>query len=66
MQLAIPIFNGFRNNKKIISSKIESQKSKLVIEQEMQELEKQVTLEEKNKKKLFATGRKIKRKTTIC
>ena len=49
MQLAIPIFNGFRNNKKIIASKIESQKSKLVIEQEKQELDKQVAIEEQNK-----------------
>src|SRR5690606_19366902 len=28
MQLAIPIFNGFRNNKRIVASKIESEKSK--------------------------------------
>lgn len=49
MQIAIPIFNGFRNNKKIIASKIESQKAKLVVEQEKQELDKQLALEEQNK-----------------
>lgn len=49
MQLAIPIFNGFRNNKRIIASKIESEKAKLVVEQEKQELDKQLVLEEQNK-----------------
>ncbi|WP_369753820.1 TolC family protein [Flavobacterium sp. WC2409] len=60
MQLAIPIFNGFRNNKRIIASKIESQKSKLVIEQEKQELDKQVTLEEKNKSNYLQLEKKLK------
>ncbi|MDR6845652.1 TolC family protein [Flavobacterium granuli] len=50
MQLNVPVFNGFRNNKKIDASKIESEKSKLVIEQEKQQLDKQVALEEQNKK----------------
>jgi outer membrane protein len=50
MQLNVPIFNGFRNNKKIDASKIESEKSKLAIEQEKQQLDKQVVLEEQNKK----------------
>ncbi|PVX46415.1 outer membrane protein [Flavobacterium sp. 103] len=50
IQLNVPIFNGFRNNKKIDASKIESEKTKLVIEQEKQQLDKQVALEEQNKK----------------
>lgn len=50
MQLSVPIFNGFRNNKKIIASKIVLDKAKLVIEQEKQLLEKQVVLEEQNKR----------------
>ncbi|MFV8355239.1 TolC family protein [Flavobacterium sp. XS1P32] len=50
MQLNVPIFNGFRNNKKIDASKIESEKTKLAIEQQKQELDKQVGLEQKNKK----------------
>lgn len=49
MQLVIPIFNGFRNNKKIIASKIENEKAKLVVDQEKQEFDKQVALEEQNK-----------------
>ena len=62
MQLAIPIFNGFRNNKRIIASKIESQKSKLVIEQEKQELEKQVALEEKNKRNYLELQDKLQQR----
>jgi outer membrane protein len=50
MQLNVPVFNGFRNNKKIDASKIESEKAKLSIEKEKQELDKQVVLEEQNKK----------------
>jgi len=50
IQLNVPIFNGFRNNKKIDASKIESEKTKLAIEQEKQQLDKQVALEEQNKK----------------
>ncbi|MFV8332999.1 TolC family protein [Flavobacterium sp. GSP14] len=50
MQLNVPIFNGFRNNKKIDASKIESEKTKLAIEQQKQELDKQVGLEQQNKK----------------
>ncbi|OAB29557.1 outer membrane protein [Flavobacterium fryxellicola] len=50
MQLSVPVFNGFRNNKKIIASKIAGDQAKLVVEQEKQLLEKQVILEEQNKR----------------
>ena len=50
MQLSVPIFNGFRNNKKISASKIAGDQAKLVVEQEKQLLEKQLILEEQNKK----------------
>lgn len=50
MQLTIPVFNGFRNTKKISASKIESEKSKLVIEQTKQVLRNQIELEHKNKR----------------
>ncbi|SDX84048.1 TolC family protein [Flavobacterium degerlachei] len=59
MQLMIPVFNGFRNNKKIIASKIESEKAKLVINQEKQELDKQVVLEEQNKKNYLLLQEKL-------
>ena len=50
MQLTIPVFNGFRNTKKFSASKIESEKSKLVIEQTKQGLRNQIELEHKNKR----------------
>ncbi|RTY84621.1 TolC family protein [Flavobacterium sp. ZB4P23] len=50
MQLTIPIFNGFRNNKKISASKIESEKTNLVIEQTKQVLRNQIELENQNKR----------------
>lgn len=62
VQLAVPIFNGFRNNKKIVASKIESQKSKLVIEQERQELEKQIALEEQNKNNYLQLQKKLQQR----
>lgn len=62
MQLAIPIFNGFRNNKKIVAAKIESEKSKIAIEQEKQELEKQLALEEKNKQNCLQLQEKLNKR----
>jgi outer membrane protein len=59
MQLDIPIFNGFRNNKKISVSKIESKKTKLAMEKEKQELDKQVVLEEQNKRNYLQLQQKL-------
>ena len=50
MQLSIPVFNGFRNDKKISASKIAGDKAKLLIEKEKQQVEKQVVLEKQNKR----------------
>ena len=49
VQLSVPIFNGFRNNKKISASKIASNQTKLTIEKEKELLNKQIVLEEQNK-----------------
>jgi outer membrane protein len=62
MQLNVPVFNGFRNNKKIDASKIESEKAKLAIEQEKQQLDKQVVLEEQNKKNYLQLQHKLMEK----
>ncbi|TRX35459.1 TolC family protein [Flavobacterium sp. ZT3R18] len=62
MQLNVPVFNGFRNNKKIDASKIESEKAKLSIEKEKQELDKQVVLEEQNKKNYLQLQHKLTEK----
>lgn len=59
MQLNVPIFNGFRNNKKIDASKTESEKTKLAIKQEKQQLDKQVALEEQNKKNYLQIQNKL-------
>jgi outer membrane protein len=62
MQLSVPIFNGFRNNKKIRASKIVGDKAKLVVEQEKQLLDKQVVLEEQNKRNYSQLQHKLMEK----
>jgi outer membrane protein len=62
MQLSVPIFNGFRNNKKISALKIVGDKAKLVIEQEKQLLDKQVVLEEQNKRNYSQLQHKLMEK----
>ncbi len=62
MQLSVPIFNGFRNNKKISASKIAGDKAKLAIEQEKQLLDKQVVLEEQNKRNYLQLQNKLMEK----
>jgi outer membrane protein len=59
LQLNIPVFNGFRNNKRIATSKIESEKTKLALEQRKQELDKQIVLEEQNKKNYLQLQNKL-------
>ena len=48
VQLSVPIFNGFRNSKKNVSAKIQTEKNKLVISQEQQKIENQIALEKQN------------------
>jgi outer membrane protein len=62
MQLSVPIFNGFRNNKKISASKIAGDQTKLAIEKEKQLLDKQVALEEQNKKNYLQLQHKLMEK----
>jgi outer membrane protein len=59
MLLNVPIFNGFRNNKKISASKIASDKAKLTVEKEKQFLDKQVVLEEQNKRNYLQLQNKL-------
>lgn len=49
LQLSLPVFNGFRNNKRIAASKIEAEKSKFSIAQEKQKVDNQVAIENQNK-----------------
>jgi len=45
VQLSVPIFNGFRNNKKNVAAKITSEKNKRIIGQEQQKIDNQIALE---------------------
>jgi outer membrane protein len=49
VQLNVPVFNGFRNNKSVSAAKIETEKSKLVIEQEKLKVKNQIDIENQNK-----------------
>jgi outer membrane protein len=62
MQLSVPIFNGFRNNKKISTSKIAGDQAKLFVEKEKQQLDKQVVLEEQNKRNYLLLQSKLMEK----
>ena len=66
MQLTIPVFNGFRNTKKISASKIESEKSKLVIEQTKQLLNNQIELENQNKRNYTEFQDKLNKKQSYA
>ncbi|MBG6063570.1 outer membrane protein [Flavobacterium sp. CG_9.1] len=59
MQLSVPVFNGFRNNKKISASKIAGDQAKLTIEKEKQQLDKQVVLEEQTKRNYLQLQNKL-------
>lgn len=62
MQLAIPIFNGFRSNKRISAAKIESEKAKLAMERAKQELDKELDLEEQKKRNYLKLKQKLNEK----
>ena len=49
LQLSIPVFNGFKNNRAIGAAKIEIEKSDLKIEQEKLKVQQQLEIEAKNK-----------------
>jgi outer membrane protein len=59
VQISIPVFNGFKNNRAITAAKIDSEKSKLKIEQEKNTLYQQLELEQKNKKNLESIQAKL-------
>lgn len=60
IQLNVPVFNGFRNSKRITASKIESEKSKYVIEQEKLKIKNQVDIENQNKANYVLLASKLK------
>lgn len=48
IQLTIPVFNGFRNSKKIVAARITSEKNKLIISQEQQKIDNHIAVENQN------------------
>ncbi|UPT71730.1 MAG: TolC family protein [Flavobacterium sp. JAD_PAG50586_2] len=60
IQLNVPVFNGFRNNKRITASKLESEKSKYVIEQEKLKIKNQIDIENQNKANYIQLESKLK------
>ncbi|WP_432221475.1 TolC family protein [Flavobacterium sp. TMP13] len=59
LQLAVPVFNGFRTTKKISAAKIEREKTKQFIQQEEEDLEKQIVLEEQNTQNYLKLQQKL-------
>lgn len=59
LQLSVPVFNGFKNSKAVISAKIEIEKSKLKIEQENLQVNQQLEIEKANKKNYILVQEKL-------
>lgn len=66
IQLNVPIFNGFRNNKRISAAKLEAEKSKYVIEQEKLKVQNQIDLETQNKKNYLSLQAKLEETKTYA
>lgn len=60
VQLSIPIFNGFRTHKKVVTSKIELEKSKITVELEKQKLSNQIEIETQNQQNYIQLQKKLK------
>ena len=59
IQLSVPIFNGFRDNKINFAAKITTEKNKLVISQEQQKIDNQIALENQNQLNYLALQNKF-------
>ena len=66
VQLSVPIFNGFRNNKRNVAAKIETQKNKLIITQEQQKIENQIALEKQNQQNYLQLQNKFEETLTYA
>ena len=66
LQLSVPIFNGFRNNKKNVAAKIVTEKNKLVISQEQQKIENQIALEKQNQQNYLQLQNKFEETLTYA
>ncbi len=59
VQLNVPIFNGFRTSKRISASKIETEKSKWLMEQEKIKVKNQIDIEIQNKSNYEQLDKKL-------
>ena len=66
LQLSVSIFNGFRNNKKNVAAKIETEKNKLIISQEQQKIENQIALEKQNQQNYLQLQNKFEETLTYA
>ncbi|RKS01423.1 TolC family protein [Flavobacterium sp. 102] len=66
IQLNVPVFNGFRNNKRVSATKIESEKSKFVIEQEKLKVKNQIDIENQNKNNYAQLYAKLQQMKTFA
>lgn len=66
LQLSVPIFNGFRNNKRNVAAKIETEKNKLIISQEQQKIENQIALEKQNQQNYLQLQNKFEETLTYA
>ncbi len=66
LQLNVPVFNGFKNNKNISAAKIEVEKSKYRIEDENLKITQQLEIEDKNKDNYIKLQEKLIEVTTFA
>ena len=66
LQLNVPIFNGFRNSRRVSATKIEAEKSKFVIEQEKLKIKNQIDIETQNKINLEQLEAKLAQMKTFA
>lgn len=59
LQLNVPIFNGFKNNKRVSVAKLESEKSNLLITQETQKVKQQIEIERNNLSNFYQLQEKL-------
>lgn len=66
IQLNVPVFNGFRNSKRVSATKIEAEKSKFVIEQEKLKVKNQLDIENQNKTNYVQLETKLQQMKTFA
>lgn len=66
IQLNVPVFNGFRNSKRVSAAKIETEKSKMTLEQEKIKVKNQIDIETQNKTDFEQLEKKLQEMKTYA